>query len=102
MENDAFARFYETELPVQVRSAALILGSVAAAQDAVHDAFVEVYRRWARIDDPGPYLHRAVLNRCRDVLRHTSVVARHERALLPADIPETDAPLFDALQRLEK
>src|SRR5690349_18261004 len=75
----AFAPFYEAELPRQVRAAALILGSVAAAQDAVHDAFVQVYRRWAEIEEPGPYLQQSVVNRCRDVLRHRSVVQRHER-----------------------
>src|SRR4051812_34158042 len=57
---DAFARFYGSELERQVRAAALLLGSVAAAQDAVHDAFVQVYRRWARIEEPGPYLQQAV------------------------------------------
>jgi RNA polymerase sigma factor (sigma-70 family) len=96
----AFARFYESELAVQVRAATLLLGSVAAAQDAVHDAFVEVYRRWHRIEVPGPYLHRSVLNRCRDVLRRREVAARHERALLVDDVPAQDAPLFDALARL--
>lgn len=98
--DDAFARFYEAELPGQVRSAALVVGSVAAAEDAVHDAFVEVYRRWSSIAEPGPYLQRSVLNRCRDVLRHRGVAARHERSLRADDVPAQDAPLFDALGRL--
>jgi RNA polymerase sigma factor (sigma-70 family) len=96
----AFSRFYEAELAVQVRAATLLLGSMAAAQDAVHDAFVEVYRRWHRIEAPGPYLRQSVLNRCRDVLRHRSVEARHQRSLLADDVPAQDAPLFDALARL--
>ena len=96
----AFARFYESELAVQVRGASMILGSVAAAQDAVHDAFVEVYRRWSQIDEPGPYLQRSVLNRCRDVLRHRTIAARHERTVRVDDVPAQDAPLFDALARL--
>lgn len=97
---DGFAGFYESELAVQVRGAALILGSVAAAQDAVHDAFVEVYRRWSDIDEPGPYLQRSVLNGCRDVLRRRDVAARYERTLQVDSVPAQDAPLFDALARL--
>lgn len=98
----SFGAFYEVELGRQVRLAALVLGSSSVAQDAVHDAFIEVYRRWDVVADPGPYLQRAVLNRCRDLLRRDSVARRR----LPwaghevLDGPEEDRELFDALAKL--
>ena len=94
-----FAAFYEDELAGQVRSATLVLGSTAAAQDVVHDAFVEVFRRRDDIVEPGPYLQRTVLNRCRDVLRRRAVARRHE-SLRVDDVPGVDAPLWDALATL--
>lgn len=72
----AFARFYETELDAQVRRCYLLTGSNEAANDIVQDAMVEVYQRWPRLDRPGAYLNRAVLNRCRDRARHGAVVDR--------------------------
>lgn len=56
---------YERELGLPVRRAALLVGSQEAPHDLVHDAFVELYRRWDDVRDAGPYLGRAVLNRCR-------------------------------------
>ncbi len=96
-----FAEFYRGEVDGQVRRAALLVGSAEAANDLVHDAFVEVYRRWDEIDRPGPYLNRAVLNRCRDTGRRKR---RHER-LLPRLVavdgqpwqPDSIADVLDVL-----
>jgi RNA polymerase sigma factor (sigma-70 family) len=65
----SFADFYRLEMAGQVRRAALLTGSSDVAHDVVHAALVEVFRRWDRLDHPGPYLNRAVLNRCRDIAR---------------------------------
>jgi len=98
---DSFAEFYEAEVVGQVRSATLILGSPQAAQDVVHDAFVEVFQRWdGDIAQRGAYLHQAVVNRCRDVLRRTTVARRYRRLFRPEDVPAIDAPLYDALATL--
>jgi DNA-directed RNA polymerase specialized sigma24 family protein len=77
--SESFADFYRHEVGGQVRRAALLVGSADMANDLVHDAFVEIYRRWDVIEQPGPYLNRAVLNRCRDAGRHQ----RRHRQLLP-------------------
>lgn len=70
----SFEAFYRAESPAQVRRAALLLGGdEAAANDVVHDAFLALYRRWATVAHPGPYLNRSVLNACRDRAR------RHRR-----------------------
>lgn len=97
----AFADFYRGEVDGQVRRAALLVGSAETANDVVHDAFVEIYRRWDDIAEPGPYLNRAVLNRCRDVARRKR---RHER-LLPRLVavdgvalqPDSIADVLDVL-----
>ena len=98
---DTFARFYEAEVVRQVRAATLMLGSQQAAQDIVHDVFTEMFQRWdGGISDPGPYLQRAVVNRCRDAMRRTAVARRHRRLLRAEDVPAVDAPLYDALATL--
>src|SRR5436309_1069944 len=73
----SFATFYEAELAGQVRRATLLVGDSNDARDVVHDAFIEVYRRWGELDGPGAYLTIVVLNRCRDRARR---VARQSRA----------------------
>ena len=49
---------------------------------------------------PGPDLQRAVVNRCRDLQRRATIARRARRLLRPEDVPEIDAPLYDALARL--
>lgn len=97
----SFATFYEAEVARQVRSATLILGSRPAAQDVVHDVFVEMLQKWdGDIAEPAAYLQRAVVNRCRDSLRRRVVARRFRSLLRPEDVPAIDAPLYDALARL--
>ena len=96
-----FAAFYASEVVGQVRGATLIVGSRAAAQDIVHDAFVAVLGRWGELRDPGPYLQRAVVNGCRDALRRRSVADRFvRRQVAGGDAAPADGELFDALARL--
>lgn len=78
----AFADFYGVEHDLQVRRAFLLLGRDALAHDVVADAFTEVLQRWDQIETPGPYLHRCVLNGCRDAAK------RSGREELTADLPE--------------
>lgn len=98
-DGDDFAAFYERELAGQVRRAALLTGSTDSAHDVVHDAFVEVYRRWGDLRDPGPYLSRAVLNRCRDRARRRAT-ATAKLPLLVERAQPGDEHLWDALQAL--
>lgn len=78
----SFAEFYGREHDLQVRRAFLLLGKEALAHDVVADAFIEVFQRWERIEVPGPYLHRCVLNGCRDAAK------RIGREDLSAELPE--------------
>lgn len=94
-----FVALYERELAPQVRRATLLVGSSEDAHDLVHDAFVEVYRRWDQLRDPGPYLGTAVLNRCRDHGRRKVVRARHLAPSVDGTMHE-DEMLWDALMKL--
>lgn len=98
---DGFSDFYRRELGVQVRRAALLSGSSDVANDIVHDVMIEVYQRWDRLDQPGAYLNRAVVNRCRDHQRRQFRRAR-VLSLLGFGEPVVDPVevLDDALERL--
>ena len=73
----AFAEFFDVEFAGQFRRAVFLLRDRGAAEDVVHDAFVEVWRRWSEIAEPGPYLNRCVLNGCRDHTASRHTTARH-------------------------
>lgn len=95
----AFAVLYRQELAVQVRRATLLVGNPETAHDLVQDAFVEVYRRWSVLREPGPYLGVAVLNRCRNHARRAATATRALPLLLQQTQPE-DESLWDALRAL--
>jgi RNA polymerase sigma-70 factor (sigma-E family) len=82
-----------------IRIAAVMLGSRAGAEDAVHDAFCGLFRNWDRLADPHkalPYIRSAVMNRCRSELRRrTRLERRADRSHRPldAETPEQAAIL---------
>jgi RNA polymerase sigma-70 factor (sigma-E family) len=93
--DDAVTVLYLSHYAALVRTAALLVGDLATAEDVVQDAFIATHRAWGRLRDTSravPYLRRAVMNRARSVLRHRVVVARHARAAPPdAASAEEDA-----------
>lgn len=95
-----FTAFDRAEHDGQVRWAALLVGSDEAANDIVHDALVEVLRRWDMISHPGSYLNRGVLNGCRDRVRNDKVVADAHRRLAAGQTDSTDDVLYDVIARL--
>ncbi len=100
VSDDGFAAFYRRELDGQVRRASLLLGSDEAGNDVVHDVFTRMYERWHGIDEPGPYLNRAVLNGCRDIGRRRVVAADAHLRLRASATPEPDDVMFDVLDHL--
>lgn len=82
MESD-FAQIYAAQHAKAVRLAYLLCGDADRAEDEVADAFVKVYRRWKRggIDDPGPYIRRAVVNQVNSRFRRLAVERREARKL---------------------
>ncbi len=98
-----------------VRLSVLLVRDAGQAEEVVQDAFVELHRRWARLEDPErapAYLRRTVVNRSRSALRHRGVVQRHlARQRDVETMPGADEPaladsrrrgVLDALQRLPR
>lgn len=98
-----------------VRLSVLLVRDQGQAEEVVQDAFVELHRRWTRLDDPDrapAYLRQTVVNRSRSALRHRGVVQRHlTRQHRVDDAPPADEPVLadsrrrsvlDALQRLPR
>lgn len=93
-----FAAFFDVEASAQVRRAALLLQSVEEANDVVQEAMVRLYQRWSDIEQPGPYLNRAVLNLCRDRTRHREVRRRGDLRLVDrTGAADTDPPEYEVL-----
>jgi RNA polymerase sigma factor (sigma-70 family) len=53
------------------RLAYLLVGDRNEAEDIVQTVFMTAAARWDRIDEPGAYLRRAVVNRAHDAHRRT-------------------------------
>lgn len=96
----SFSDFYRSELDGQVRRAALLTGSTEQANDIAHDAFTEVFRRWGELDQPGAYLNRAILNRCRDLARTRSRRGRLMARVVVDDMSWDAEPIADLLDTL--
>jgi RNA polymerase sigma-70 factor (sigma-E family) len=73
------------------RTAYLMIGQAAVAEEVVHDAFIRVHNRWDSIDTPAAYLRRTVVNLCL-AWRQRDVMARERMPRPPADVemPEID------------
>jgi RNA polymerase sigma-70 factor (sigma-E family) len=74
---DDFGAAYQTHYDGMIRLAYVITDSMAAAEDIVQEAFVELYRRWPEIRDPESWLHTVVVNRSRSWWRRLIVARRH-------------------------
>jgi RNA polymerase sigma factor (sigma-70 family) len=84
----AFRSLIDTELDRAYRLAAVILADRFEAEDAVHDAAVLAWRRWADLRDPTRFeawFGRILVNVCRDRLRHRHRRARIELVRGPSD-----------------
>lgn len=69
---DAFRRLAELHLDSSYRLATVILGDSVEAQDAVHDAFVTAWQKWASLREQDRFeawFRRIVVNTCRNRLR---------------------------------
>jgi RNA polymerase sigma-70 factor (ECF subfamily) len=71
-DRDAFAMLIGPRVDRAVRTARAILGSDAEAHDVAQDALVSAWVNLPRLRDPSRFdawLHRTLVNRCREVLR---------------------------------
>ena len=85
-----------------VRLAHLLTGSVAVAEDVVQDAFIRIHPFMDRLDQPGAYLRRTVVNLCNSHHRRLGVEDRFASRQPPPDPtwpPEVDE-MWRSLDRL--
>lgn len=84
-----FDDVYAGQYAVLVRLAYTTTGSVAAAEDVVQDAFLELYRRWSHVAEPAAWLRRAVVSRCTSWVRRRRLERRHGQPRDPGTHPPT-------------
>lgn len=97
---EAFTRLYQGTFQQQFRTARLIVGSTSLAEEIAHDAFASVWANWDRIDDPGPYLTRCVVNAARTTKKRSDHRGRIRRLLLVETQNQTNEYLSDCLAAL--
>ncbi len=109
--SEDFDRLYRSSYPRLVRTLAAVLGSLAAAEDCVQEAFVRAYTAWPRWKPDAPaeaWLHRIALNvaashrryqRLREVGQLLRRLGRPEVERDPAAVADR-SDLLDALRRL--
>jgi RNA polymerase sigma-70 factor (sigma-E family) len=99
--DDAVAAAYQTHYAGLVRTAAMLVGDVATAEDVVQDSFIAMHRAWWRLRDTSrvlPYLRRSVINKSRSVLRRRAVADRHLQAR-PQNLPSAEESALVGVQR---
>ena len=98
---ESMEALYRDQFRPLVRVAFLLTGSRAAAEDAVHEAFVKCAARIPNLDHPASYLRAAVVNECRGEHRRASRFSdaadpRHE------DLPHEAGQTREALATLSE
>jgi RNA polymerase sigma-70 factor (sigma-E family) len=93
--DDGFREFVQTRYGDLLRVAYLLTGSEHEAEDLLQGALLRVMRRWHRIDDPVPYVRRAMIN------LHVSRWRRQRaRELITSVVP--DRPVRDPADQVSE
>src|SRR6476620_6769165 len=90
-DDDAFVALFEEHYASLVRLARLLVDDRGSGEEVVQDAFVRIYGRWDRVEDPLRYVRRAVVNGARSRLRHRAVARRYVAPAEPDAIAADDA-----------
>jgi RNA polymerase sigma-70 factor (sigma-E family) len=96
----AFDDVYAAEHAPLVRLAALLLGSSAAAEDVVQDAFAKLHPRFGTVHHPAGWLHTAVVRACSNERRRWGVARRHVHRLAVGD--GVDPPVHELVASVRR
>lgn len=97
-----FASFFASQRAGAFRFAYVLVGDASIAEEVVADAFARLYPRWRKVDEPGPYLRRAIVNHARGGFRRSAVRRRYEaRVSRSDDVPGSDEGL-DERERVRR
>ena len=91
-KREEFERFAEAEGPGLFRLAYSVCGDRERAEDAVQEAFAQVYTRWSRLREPLAYARRVTVNGTRDAWRRDSRQDRATEAIEQQPHPEPVIP----------
>ena len=97
----AATELYSLHYRALVRLAALLVRDVPTAEEVVQDAFAAMRDGWDRLENADKalaYLHQAVVNRARSVLRHRAVVGKNPPEA-PPDMPSAEHGALASLER---
>jgi RNA polymerase sigma-70 factor, ECF subfamily len=101
-----FEEFYRTEYPGLVAVATALLGSLESGEDMVQDTMIKSLMRWQRVqrlERPGGWAHRVLLNACTSWWRRKQTEAKYiaglRRTEAIVDGPSPDALAFWAAVR---
>lgn len=101
-ERPVFVDLYRQRYRSMVEIARLTTGSTELAEEITQDAFVDLYRRYERIDRPEAYLRRAVVSRCTPWVRRRVLERRHLATLRPAHPAEHDSDTVAVMAAVER
>ena len=93
-----FETTYRTEYPGLVAVATALTGDSRDSEDLVQDTMVKAYLRWdrvGRLERPGGWCHRVLLNACRSLFRRRAVARRYWSRQRPE--PSVDEPSADVI-----
>jgi RNA polymerase sigma-70 factor (sigma-E family) len=91
----SFEHLYESQWHTMVRVAIFLLDDVESAKDCVQDAFLALYSSPpSNLDAQIAYLHRAVVNRARSMLRRRRTARAHLRHAALPEVEGADRGLF--------
>jgi RNA polymerase sigma-70 factor (ECF subfamily) len=96
-QDDAFGRLLAREFASAYRTAAVVLGDAAEAEDATQDALVRAWMSWGQLRDKdraAAWFGRIVMNICRDRLR-----ARRASNIRPSVDRLVSDPAADTVER---
>ncbi len=90
-----FDQLYRAQWHNMVRLAMLLVDDVESAKDCAQDAFLGMYRRPLRNSDAQVgYLHRAVVNTARSMLRRRGTIRRHLDSVVLPPVEGADQPVL--------
>jgi RNA polymerase sigma-70 factor (sigma-E family) len=103
----SFEQFYEATYPKMLRLAAALLPSKAMAEDVVHDAYAQVFRKYETVHEPNAYVRRAIVNATTGFFRKRAVASAKEpiiRASAETQFVDHDALLsvLDSLPQRQR
>jgi len=107
-DDEAFLALVEREHRGLTAAAVMIVGDRATAEEIVQDAFERTYARWAkvsRMDRPGAWVRRAVLNQSISTARRSTAERRaldrlRRRREVTVEAPTASTEIWGVVRRL--